>query len=224
MKKIILVFVTTLIITGIWACSKEKQVTQEPISISGIPKSDLISNDINYIDYLADAKIFFGKKKDINEIKRLMKLETLTDADKNAFARAMGFSSKEEFESFGLLQNKRIHILDLKYGLKRNAEKNVVEFVQSSLERKVTKSSPTNKLSSSEEDDSGDDGNQCGRKYANCLTIATAVGVGAHIACLSVDWATAGVGFYVCHGAATLLQTAMTDDCIIAYNACNKIP
>lgn len=213
-----------LLIVG---CYKEENITPDQEQNSTVSmtvkNAGLLSKDEDYNKYVQDFSKFLNQKKDVQTIKRLMKQETLSESDKEVFATAMGFKSKEEFEKFGLLQSSRLKQLDLKYAIKKNSEKSLTQFVENSMLN--TNVSSQGKVMVTIEEGGGDGGGDfglCERKYANCLTIATASGVAAHIACISVDWATAGIGFYVCHGAATLLQTAMSDNCVIDYNECLK--
>lgn len=221
-KSITLLLLSALILFNV-GCHKKENVTPENDFPNKVKNSVLLSRDESYNQYLQDFSNFLNQKKDTETIKRLMKQEALSENDKEIFAIAIGFKSKEEFERFGLLQASRLKQLDVKYNIKQNSEKTMAEFVGSSLLKLKAFSQSKVAVAPS----NGGDGEPvefglCERKYTNCLAIATATGVAAHIACLSVDWATAGVGFYVCHGAATLLQTAMSDNCVIDYNECLK--
>ncbi|MFA6277745.1 MAG: hypothetical protein WC622_13405 [Pedobacter sp.] len=53
--------------------------------------------------------------------------------------------------------------------------------------------------------------------------MATATGAGAHIACLTIDVGTLGVGAIVCHGAAALLQFSMGQICSYDFDDCKKV-
>jgi len=112
--------------------------------------------------------------------------------------------------------------LDKKYAIKSNSSTTLNGFINKSLSSLTLSSG--NKFGISVVDEEGGDpsGDRCLARYLACMGVATASGAGAHIACLSVDIGTLGVGAILCHGAAALLQFSMGQLCSYDYADCKK--
>jgi hypothetical protein len=127
---------------------------------------------------------------------------------------ALGFTSSQAFDLYSVKQNQKLIYLNDNYHVdyfQKETKKLIEKFlIEIELTKKMQKDFRTMQAAPAE-DPFRD------RKYINCLAIATAAGIGAHIACAPLDVATAGLSALLCHGAATLLQVAMSDSCYVAW-------
>ncbi len=124
-------------------------------------------------------------KKDEESIKRLMKLTSLNQSEREMFAKAMGFISSYDFEVFVKKQNDRIKSVNNKYGLLNNSKVSITNFVETTLMANNRKSNQgkTMVVPSDGGDDTG--GKNCDIKRRNCLILSNSAAVAGHLACLA---------------------------------------
>ena len=231
--KLLLVFVTLLVLTVsvFLGCSKEgkesglddEKLSNENAKLS-VKNSNLINNDSDYKSYIADFQEFLNRKKDIETIKKLMKLSSLNEADGELFAKALGFNSSHDFQEYAIKQSTRLTNVNTKYGILNNSKVSLSNFLEETLSMNKVKSSQDKVMIAPS--DGGDPlGDDCSIRRRNCLVISTVAAVAGHIACGFVDAGTFGLGAFICHGAVTLGYSAANSNCLLDWEDCvNKVP
>ncbi len=171
---------------------------------------DKILKDAEFQEYLKELSKEQSYPMDYKKIKEYNADGKIDETELKDLHEILGYKSQDDFLSSLVSQNKKLESLEKKYGLSKYSQEQLISLVDqgfTSLELPL--------YSGIEYQPSG---SNCNRRRNNCFIVATATGIGAHIACGGMDL-TVVLGI-LCHGAATALGYAMADDCNLDYVDC----
>lgn len=164
-------------------------------------------NDPMFKEYINDSKELFNQKYDVKTLNRFLEDKQIDEVEFKLLYIAFGFNTHQDFVEHLQVQSNRLQELSSKYQVNSQT-------AGSGDFRDGIKS-----LYDPGENGAGED--FCRQKYANCMIIANATAVAAHLACGALD-ITVILGA-ACHASAMAAHYAMMDNCRIEYLQCGKL-